>query len=174
MSTRKSSSCTSSALSSTSTTLCVRSASLQSTLPCNRSLCSCQLSSRTWDTPLPWRNYIVSHPTVACILSISVAFASDRTRLRGIYLATFPILCIIGFAILRTSDNPNIKYMGVFFSAAGAFPGGPGFLSWGLNNAAGPAVRAVTGGYIVSIGSFGAILATYVSRPRPIIPLEYH
>jgi hypothetical protein len=39
-----------------------------------------------------------------------------------------------------------------------------------LNNAAGPAVRAVTGGYIVSIGSFGAILATYVSSPRHSVP----
>ena len=104
--------------------------------------------------------YSVAPYCVACILSIAVAFASDRTRLRGIYLATFPILCVIGFAILRSSDNANLKYMAVFFSAAGAFPGGPGFLSWGLNNAAGPAVRAVTGGYIVSIGSFGAILAT--------------
>jgi hypothetical protein len=114
--------------------------------------------------------YSVAPYCVACILSIAVAFASDRTRLRGIYLATFPILCVIGFAILRTSDDPNIKYMAVFFSAAGAFPGGPGFLSWGLNNAAGPAVRAVTGGYIVSIGSFGAILATYVSSPRHSVP----
>jgi len=104
--------------------------------------------------------YSVAPYCVACILSIAVAFASDRTRLRGIYLATFPILCVIGFTILRTVDNPDLKYMAVFFSAAGAFPGGPGFLSWGLNNAAGPAVRAVTGGYIVSIGSFGAILAT--------------
>jgi sugar phosphate permease len=104
--------------------------------------------------------YSVAPYCVACILSIAVAFASDRTRLRGIYLATFPILCVIGFTILRTVDDPNLKYMAVFFSAAGAFPGGPGFLSWGLNNAAGPAVRAVTGGYIVSIGSFGAILAT--------------
>lgn len=48
----------------------------------------------------------------------------------------------------------------------GAFPGGPGFLSWGINNAAGPAIRAVTGAYIVSIGSFGAIVATYAFLPK--------
>lgn len=53
--------------------------------------------------------------------------------MRGIYLATFAILPIIGFALLSVSNNPNIKYMAVFFSAAGAFPGGPGFLGWGLN-----------------------------------------
>ena len=97
---------------------------------------------------------------VACLISIAIAFVSDKTKMRGIYLATFPLLCVIGFTILRVSDSANLKYMAVFFSAAGAFPGGPGFLSWGLNNAAGPAVRAVSGGFIVSIGSMGAIIAT--------------
>ncbi|KAK4995105.1 hypothetical protein LTR66_005013 [Elasticomyces elasticus] len=116
--------------------------------------------------------YSVPPYVVACIISITIAFISDRTRLRGIYLATFPILCIIGFSLLRTSNSPNVKYVAVFFSAAGAFPGGPGFLSWGLNNAAGPAVRAVTGAYIVSIGSIGAIVATwtYISTDGP----RYH
>lgn len=95
--------------------------------------------------------------------------------MRGIYLATFPMLCVIGFTILRVSTNENLKYMAVFFSAAGAFPGGPGFLSWGLNNAAGPAVRAVTGGYIVSIGSFGAIVATwtYLLTDAPRYPIGH-
>lgn len=63
--------------------------------------------------------------------------------------------------MLVTVDSPNIKYMAVFFAASGAFPLGPGFLSWSLNNAAGPSVRAVTGGYVVSVGTAGAILATY-------------
>ncbi|KAM0722686.1 hypothetical protein Q7P37_002127 [Cladosporium fusiforme] len=119
--------------------------------------------------------YSVAPYCVACILSIAVAFASDRTRLRGVYLATFPLLCVIGFAILRSVDNANIKYMAVFFSAAGAFPGGPGFLSWGLNNAAGPSIRAVAGGYIVSIGSFGAIVATwtYMSTDAPDYPIGH-
>lgn len=70
-------------------------------------------------------------------------------------------MCITGFSIMRWATNPNIRYMGVFFITLGAFPGGPGFLSWGLNNAAGPAVRAVSSAYIVTLGTAGGVLATW-------------
>lgn len=51
----------------------------------------------------------------------------------------------------------------------GAFPGGPVYLAWGLNNAAGQSVRAVSGAFIVSIGSAGALLAvwTYLTKDAP-------
>ena len=43
----------------------------------------------------------------------------------------------------------------------GAFPGGPGFLAWAANNAAGPAVRSVSTAYVVTLGTAGGILATW-------------
>jgi hypothetical protein len=70
----------------------------------------------------------------ACVIAIAVAFISDKTRQRGIYLAGFTLLGITGFSILRWNRDVNVRYMGVFFVAIGAFPGGPGFLSWGLNS----------------------------------------
>ncbi|KAM0813640.1 putative Major facilitator superfamily (MFS) profile domain-containing protein [Seiridium cardinale] len=113
--------------------------------------------------------YSVPPYVLASLVAIAIAFISDKTAMRGIYLAAFTLLGITGFSVLRWSDNDNIKYMGVYFVAIGAFPGGPGFLSWGLNNSAGPAVRAVSGGYIVSLGTAGGILATwaYLSRDAP-------
>lgn len=68
--------------------------------------------------------YSVPPYVLACVVSVAVAFVSDRTKMRGIYLATFPLLCVIGFTILRVSDSAGLKYMAVFFSACGAFPGG--------------------------------------------------
>jgi hypothetical protein len=62
---------------------------------------------------------------------------------------------------MRWATDPNIRYMGVFFITLGAFPGGPGFLAWGMNNAAGPAVRAVSSAYIVTLGTAGGVLATW-------------
>jgi len=111
-------------------------------------------------TALKSQLYSVPPYIVACTVAIGIAFISDWTKMRGIYLAIFSVISIIGFALLRTTDNPNVKYGAVFLAAAGSFPGGPAYLSWGLNNAAGPAVRAVTSAYIVSIGSLGAIVAT--------------
>ncbi|OJD38741.1 major facilitator superfamily protein [Diplodia corticola] len=103
---------------------------------------------------------------LACVVAIAVAFASDRTRHRGIWLALFAPVGIVGFAVLRADGpSPNIKYMAVFFVTIGVFPGGPAFLSWGLNNAAGPAIRAVASGYIVSVGTLGAVVATWTYLP---------
>ena len=95
-----------------------------------------------------------------------MAYLSDRTRLRGVYLIAGCALCIIGFSILITSPSPSIAYLAVFFVAMGSFPGGPGFLSWGLNNAAGDSVRAVSSAYIVSIGTVGSIVSTWAYLPE--------
>lgn len=100
----------------------------------------------------------------ASLIAILVAFVSDKTKMRGIWLAGFTFLGITGFSLLRWSRDPTIKYMAVYFCALGAFPGGPGFLSWGLNNASGPAIRAVSGGWIVSLGTMGGIVAVWVRK----------
>ena len=67
------------------------------------------------------------------LVAIAVAYASDRTTQRGIWLAAFFCLAVIGFAILHGA-RANVRYMAVYFVTVGAFPGGPGFLSWALNS----------------------------------------
>ncbi|KAF2198905.1 MFS general substrate transporter [Delitschia confertaspora ATCC 74209] len=108
----------------------------------------------------------------ACAVAVFVAFLSDKTRQRGLYLALFTFPTIAGFCILRWVMQPNVRYFGVFLITIGAFPGGPGFLSWGVNNSAGPAVRAVSSALIVTIGTAGGVLATwtYVIRESPRYP----
>jgi MFS family permease len=114
----------------------------------------------------------------ACLVAIGIAYVSDKTKKRGIYLASFAVLAVIGFAILRWETKVYVRYMAVFFVTIGAFPGGPGFLSWALNSkltinlkmisshtdthldSAGPAVRAVTSAYVVTLGTIGGIAAT--------------
>lgn len=109
----------------------------------------------------------------ASIVAIAVAFASDKTRQRGIYLASFTIFPIIGFSLLRWNSSEAVRYAALYLCALGAFPGGPGFLSWGVNNAAGPAVRAVSSAWIVSLGTLGGIIATwsYLSTDGPLYPI---
>ncbi|KAF1956605.1 MFS general substrate transporter [Byssothecium circinans] len=116
--------------------------------------------------------YTVPPYVCACVVAIAIAFVSDKTNRRGIYLAAFTLLAIAGFSILRWATDPNTRYAGVFLITLGAFPGGPGFLAWGMNNAAGPAVRAVSSAYIVTLGTAGGVLATwtYVSKEKPKYP----
>ena len=78
--------------------------------------------------------YSVPPYVCACLVAIGIAYVSDKTQQRGIYLAVFSCIAVVGFALLRWVQDPNIRYMAVFFVAIGAFPGGPGFLSWAMNS----------------------------------------
>jgi MFS family permease len=97
---------------------------------------------------------------VACILTVALGYLSDRTNKRGVFMAGILPCSVIGFSILRFSDNVNAKYAAVFLNAIGCFGASSGFLSWGINNAGSPAVAAVAGGYMVMIGSLGGVLST--------------
>ncbi|KZM22543.1 Adenylosuccinate synthase [Ascochyta rabiei] len=116
--------------------------------------------------------YTVPPYVCACFIAIGVAFLSDKTNRRGLYLAIFTIPTIAGFAILRWVADPNARYGGIFLITIGAFPGGPGFLTWATNNAGNPSVRAVTTAYVVTLGTAGGILSTwsYTSDDAP----KYH
>lgn len=119
--------------------------------------------------------YTVPVYTAASLIAIAVGLISDKTKMRGLYLALFTFLGITGFAMLRWGSGSQLKYAAVYLCAVGAFPGGPGFLSWGLNNAAGPAVRAVAGGWIVTLGTMGGILAVWAYLPNdgPSYPIGH-
>ncbi|KAK3293767.1 major facilitator superfamily domain-containing protein [Chaetomium fimeti] len=105
--------------------------------------------------------YSVPPYVAACLVAIAVAYGSDKTHQRGIWLAAFSCLAVIGFAILRWVEEPNIRYMAIYFVTVGAFPGGPGFLAWAINNSGSPSVRAVSSGYVVTLGTIGGIVATW-------------
>ena len=88
---------------------------------------------------LGWTNtqaqlYSVPPYVCACIIAIAIAYISDKTNRRGIYLAIFAVLAVIGFAVLRWESSANVRYMAVFFVTIGAFPGGPAYLSWAMNS----------------------------------------
>lgn len=117
-----------------------------------------------------WSNtkaQLYSVPIYVCasIIALFISWISDKTGHRGIFLAGASLLSITGFGLLRWSDNVNVKYAATYLCGMGAIPGAPGFISWAMNNAAGTGVRAVTGGWIVTIGTLGGILATWTYLP---------
>lgn len=73
---------------------------------------------------------------------------------------------------MRSVSDPNARYGGVFLITIGAFPGGPGFLTWASNNAGNPSIRAISTAYVVTLGTAGGVLSTwtYVSKDAP----KYH
>ncbi|KAF2849347.1 MFS general substrate transporter [Plenodomus tracheiphilus IPT5] len=116
--------------------------------------------------------YSVPPYVCACAIAIAVAFISDKTNRRGLYLAIFTLPAIAGFAIMRWAKDPDVRYGGIFLITIGAFPGGPGFLAWAANNAGGPSVRSVSTAYVVTLGTAGGIVATwtYTFKDAPKYP----
>ncbi|CAK7241930.1 MAG: hypothetical protein STHCBS139747_003403 [Sporothrix thermara] len=94
--------------------------------------------------------YSVPPYVVACFLTIGLGYCSDRLNRRGIFMLVALCFSITGFSLLRFSDDIHAKYAAVFLNAIGVFAASSGFLSWGVNNTASPAVAAVAGGYMVS------------------------
>lgn len=126
------------------------------------------LSALGW-TALKTQFYTVPPYALACCYSIFVSWLSDRYRKRGLVILVGTSLALVGYIMLAVSHSNTVKYIAVFLAATGVFPLGPVFLAWGINNAAGQSVRTVTSAYIVSIGSGGAIVATwtYLERDKP-------
>ncbi|KAL6703983.1 hypothetical protein ACN47E_008921 [Coniothyrium glycines] len=110
--------------------------------------------------------YSVAPYAVACCYSVAGAYISDRFHRRGYFILVSTSLAIIGYTILVTVHDNNIKYLAVFFAAFGGFSNGPTFLAWGMNNASGPTIRAVSSAYIVLLSNFGGIIATWIYLPR--------
>ncbi|KAL4879975.1 major facilitator superfamily domain-containing protein [Aspergillus karnatakaensis] len=100
----------------------------------------------------------------ACILSIIVGYLSDHYQTRGwLILATAP-LGIAGFGMLEflPSSMPGAKYGALYLAASGIYSFAPLWITWGVNNAATPTVRAVASGLVFTVGSLGGILAPWV------------
>lgn len=71
---------------------------------------------------------------VACVCTIALGWASDRSGKRGPFIAGAMPTAITGFAILRWSTDPSAKYAAVFLNAIGCFAASAGMLSWGINS----------------------------------------
>lgn len=99
--------------------------------------------------------------TFSSLVCVTLSMVSDRIKNRGLILTAAAPLVPIGFAILATVKVVGVRYFAVFLSTAGAFTLSPMLLAWGVENSAGPAVRAITAGYLVGFGSFGAMVATW-------------
>lgn len=55
----------------------------------------------------------------ACVCTIGAGYMADRNRQRGIYMMSFCIVAILGFALLISSADPHVQYAGTFFAACG-------------------------------------------------------
>ncbi|KAG6001095.1 hypothetical protein E4U21_004695 [Claviceps maximensis] len=100
---------------------------------------------------------------VAFVVSMLVAFASDKLRHRALFAILAVCVAIAGFAILRTvDDNTNVQYAALFLAATGAYTAMPIVVCWFNMNLGGHQRRAVGSAWQVGFGNLGGIIAAFV------------
>jgi hypothetical protein len=90
---------------------------------------------------------------VAAVVTVFIAFCSDRLQLRGVMmLCTLP-LAIIGYAaIANVGEHDNhTKYGMTFLMSTGLYASVPPVLVWNSNNSAGHYKRATTSGMQLAV-----------------------
>lgn len=85
---------------------------------------------------------------VAAVVTVAVALASDRLKLRGALMLGVLPLAIVGYAVIANVDehDNHTKYGMTFLMATGLYASVPPVLVWNSNNSAGHYKRATTSG----------------------------
>lgn len=101
---------------------------------------------------------------LATILTMIVAVASEKTKIRAPFIMGSSCFSIIGYIILLTSKKAGVSYVGTIFAAGGIYPATAIVLSWPANNVSGQTKRATANAMQISIGNLGAVLGTQLYR----------
>ncbi|KAF8252812.1 MFS general substrate transporter [Wilcoxina mikolae CBS 423.85] len=106
---------------------------------------------------------------LACILTISIGWAADRTNQRGLFNICVSLLGILGFSILIGSRSPALSYAAVFLAALGIYPCIPNTITWVSNNTEGVYKRGVTLGMVIGWGNLNGVMSSnvYLARDSP-------
>lgn len=103
----------------------------------------------------------------ACLLSITIAYFSDRKGRRAPFVIFAYTLMWVGFfiALVRPRSMPGLAYAGVWIAACGIYPAFPGMVTWQANNiGGGEKVRAISMAFHIGTGSLsGAMGANFIS-----------
>lgn len=106
-------------------------------------------------------------------LALSIAYLSDRTRLRLPFILFSQALLITGLAILMAGPRRfSVQYAGICLTSMGAFSSGAVIVCWYLMNLQGHKQRSVGSAWVISFGNTGGILApfAFLSKYAP----KYH
>jgi cyanate permease len=58
---------------------------------------------------------------LACLSTLGVNYAADKSGQRGVFLLGVQVLAIVGFIMLISSRKPHVQYAGTFLAAAGKY-----------------------------------------------------
>lgn len=95
-------------------------------------------------------------------LVVIVAFIADKLQLRGPMVVMLLPLTIVGYILGLVATTNTVRYVGVFFMAAGIYPSVPSILCILPNNTAGLTKRSVTTALQLMIANCAGFIATFI------------
>ncbi|KAJ3912728.1 MFS transporter [Lentinula edodes] len=101
----------------------------------------------------------------AVVLTVFIAFLSDRFRWRGPFILICLPIAIVGYIVAITAETDTGRYAAVFLMATGVYPSGPSILSILPNNSNGHYKRATTTALQLAIANCGGFVATFAYTP---------
>jgi MFS family permease len=118
--------------------------------------------------PSPTRAQLLSVPpyAIACLLTILVGWAADKSRRRGLFNIFTSMLAVLGFGILIGSRNAKLSYAGTYLAAAGIYPCISNTISWTANNQEGVYKRGFVVGLVIGWGNINGIMSSNVYQAR--------
>lgn len=103
---------------------------------------------------------------LAGFVMFGTAWVGDKYRLRGAVLIFNALLCIIGLPLMGFAQGNAARYVGVFFSVAGANANIPACMAYQANNVRGQWTRALSSATLVGFGGIGGIVSSLVFREQ--------
>lgn len=90
---------------------------------------------------------------VASAITIAVAYAADRKRLRSPWILVGLCFQAVGFIMCIATSHPGVTYAGIFIAACALYQCQPSNITWLSNNLSGSYKRAVGMGIQISVGN---------------------
>lgn len=100
----------------------------------------------------------------AAIVIMATSWAGDKYRIRGPIVVFNNLLCIIGLPLMGWATDPRVRYLGIFFTTAGANSNVPAVMTYQANNIRGQWKRAFCSAILVGFGGIGGISGSLVFR----------
>ncbi|KAJ4478051.1 MFS transporter [Lentinula aciculospora] len=101
----------------------------------------------------------------AVVLTVIVAFLSDRLQWRGPFILICLPVAIVGYIVAITAETNTGRYAAVFLMATGVYSSGPSILSILPNNSNGHYKRATTTALQLAVANCGGFVATFAYTP---------
>ncbi|KAK9899166.1 MFS general substrate transporter [Cystobasidium minutum MCA 4210] len=113
---------------------------------------------------------------VACVVTVIVAYVSDRLWLRGPVILVMLPIAIAGYAMISTVDTNSARYGALFLMATGMYSTVPAILVWLTGNSAGHYKRATVSALQLAIANCGGFVAAWIypTTERPAYRKSHH